>query len=416
MKLILTSIGTRGDMEPFLAIGEILNERGHQVICAFPEQFRNLAQDSKLEFASLGTKFIDMLNSEKGKAAMGGTSSGLKKIIANIKLASKSTEANKELIKEQHKIIESLKPDRILYNGKAIYPIVWGIKNKGKNILVCPMPYMHYVKGHTHVAFNSNFGDFFNKLTFSLVNFGMVMTTKISLKWLKLSGEYSRKQIKNEYLSNKAIYTVSPTLFPRQNYWRENLNVVGYHEKNKTTNWKPGKELNDFLEKHNKILFITFGSMLNPAPEEKTNTIIKILEQNKIPAIINTAPGGLVKPERFDTDLIYFISQIPYDWIFPKMYGVIHHGGSGTTHLTLKFGCASMIIPHIIDQFVWDTITSGLGVGPKGIKIGKIKIKNLEPKILDLLNDKDYKQKSEKISNQMIKEDFRDELYNAIIQ
>ncbi len=416
MKIILISIGTRGDMEPFLAIGELLKEKGHQVICAFPEQFRNLVEDSKLEFASLGAKFIDMLNSEEGKAAMGGSSSGFKKIVANIKLAGKSTEANKELIKNQHKIIESLKPDRILYNGKAMYPIIWGIKNKGKNILVCPMPYMHYVKGHTHVAFNSNFGNFFNKLTFSLVNFGMIMTIKISLKWLKLSGEYNRKQIKNEYLSNKAIYTVSPALFPRPGYWRENLKVVGYHERNKTTNWKPEKELIGFLEKHTKLLLITFGSMLNPKPEEKTKTILKILEKNRIPAIINTASGGLIKPERYDTELIYFVSQIPYDWILPKIYGVIHHGGSGTTHLALKHGCATLIIPHIIDQFVWDTITSDIGVGPKGIKIGKIKTKNLEPKILDLLNNKDYKLKSEQISNQMIKEDFREELYNTIIQ
>ncbi len=415
MKIILISIGTRGDMEPFLAIGEILKEKGHQVICAFPEQFRNLAEESKLEFASLGTKFIDMLDSEVGKAAMGGSSSGLKKFIANIKLTNKSTEINKELIKKQHEIIESIKPDRILYNGKAIYPIIWGIKNKEKNILVCPMPYMHYVKGHAHVAFNRNFGDFFNKLTFSLVNFGMVFTTKISLKWLKLSGEYSHKQIKSEYMSNKAIYTVSPALFSRPDYWRENLKVVGYHERDKTTNWKPGKELIDFLERHNKIVFITFGSMLNPKPEEKTKTILKILEKNRIPAIINMAAGGLVKPDKYNKDLIFFVTQIPYDWIFPKVYGVIHHGGSGTTHLALKYGCATMIIPHIIDQFVWDTITSDISVGPKGIKIGKIRTKNLEPKILDLLSNKDYKQKSEQISKQMIKEDFREELYNSII-
>lgn len=41
-------------------------------MCAFPEQFRNLAEDSGLAFASLGTKFIEMLDSEVGKAALGG--------------------------------------------------------------------------------------------------------------------------------------------------------------------------------------------------------------------------------------------------------------------------------------------------------------------------------------------------------
>lgn len=44
MKIVLISIGTRGDMEPFLAIGEILKEKEHRVICAFPEQFRDLAE------------------------------------------------------------------------------------------------------------------------------------------------------------------------------------------------------------------------------------------------------------------------------------------------------------------------------------------------------------------------------------
>ena len=180
--------------------------------------------------------------------------------------------------------------------------------------------------------------------------------------------------------------------------------------------WQPDKNLTDYLEKHNKILFITFGSMINTEPGKNTKIILDILERNKIPAIINTASGGLAKPDRFNFELIHFVSQIPYEWIFPKTYGVIHHGGSGTTHLALKNGCATMIIPHIIDQFVWNNIISDLGVGPKGIKIGKINTKNLEPKILDLLNNTDYKKKSEQIGNQMDKEDFKEELYNSIVE
>ncbi|MCD6440526.1 MAG: glycosyltransferase [Candidatus Marinimicrobia bacterium] len=167
MKIILISIGTRGDMEPFLSIGEILKEKGHQVICAFPEQFRNLAEDSNLEFASLGLKYIEMLDSDIGKATMGGNTSGLKKFIAYLKLARNQTEANKELTDKQYEIIESENPDRIVYNGKAVYPIIWGLNNREKTILISPLPYMHYVKGHTHIVFNSNLGPFLNKLSFS---------------------------------------------------------------------------------------------------------------------------------------------------------------------------------------------------------------------------------------------------------
>ncbi len=98
------------------------------------------------------------------------------------------------------------------------------------------------------------------------------------------------------------------------------------------------------------------------------------------------------------------------------MYGVIHHGGSGTTHLGLKYGCATMIIPHIIDQFVWNKIIYNMDAGPKGVKISKITTKNLEPKILELVNNTSFKKKAQKVASQMEKEDFREELYNAIVE
>ncbi len=84
-------------MEPFLAIGELLKEKGHQVICAFPGQFRNIAEESNLEFVTLDKKYIDLLDSDDGRAAMGGNGSGLRKLDAYIRFASHQTEANKEL-------------------------------------------------------------------------------------------------------------------------------------------------------------------------------------------------------------------------------------------------------------------------------------------------------------------------------
>ena len=416
MKIIMISIGTRGDMEPFLAIGEFLVEKGHRVICAFPEQFKDLVDESHLGFASLGTKYIDMLDSADGKAAMGGHKSGLGQFLANIRLAKSQTEANKELVQKQFEIVSGENPDRIVYNSLASYPILWGLKNRGKNILVCALPYLHYVRGHSHVAFHSNFGPFFNRLTYSLADFGIITTTMITKKWLNINHKINRKQIKSALESNKAIYTISPALFSRPDYWKKQLKVLGYQARKKTIKWQPDKDLMVFLAKHNRILFITFGSMLNPEPEAKTKIILDILECNNIPAILNTASGGLVKPDQYDLERFHFVSQIPYDWIFPKMYAVIHHGGSGTTHLALKYGCATMIIPHVIDQFVWNEIVHRLCAGPKGIKIGAMTKENLEPRILELVNHPAFKKNAENIAGQIAKENFRDEIYQTIVE
>jgi UDP:flavonoid glycosyltransferase YjiC (YdhE family) len=416
MKIILISIGTRGDIEPFLAIGEILKEKGHQVICAFPEIFRGLAEDSNIEFASLGTKFGELLESDVAKAAMGGTRTTIKKFLALIKLAINSTETNKELANKQYELIKKENPERIIYNGKAIYPIIWGLNNRGKNILISPVPYIHYVKDHTHVGFHSNFGPFLNKLTYSLADFGMITTVKITAKWLKLAKKISRKKIKNAILSNKSIYTISPVLFSRPNYWPENLKILGYHERDKTLNYTADRELEQFVQGHKKILFVTFGSMTNSDPAEKTKIILDILIKHQIPAIINLASGGLKKPQEYNSKLFYFVSEIPYDYIFPKIYAVMHHGGSGTTHMAIKYGCASMILPHIIDQYSWNNLMSKLGVGPKGMAINKMTKQKFEPKILDIINNNSYKIKAEQLASQMRKENYREQLYKTIIE
>lgn len=415
MKIILTAIGTQGDIEPFLAVGKILKEKGHQVICAFSEQFRELTESNELEFASLGSKLFDLNNSNAGKIAMGG-GKGLKKIFAFIKLAMTSTSPNKEKETKLYELIKQERPDRVLYNSKTTYPIIWEYKNSGKTTFLSPFPYLHYVKGHSLLVFGKDYGDFFNKLTFKLYDFGATTAALITKKWLHIEDYIKRTDLRSIVRSRRFIYTISPSLFPRPYYWESNIQVLGHHAVKKSTYWKPEKELSEFVEKNEKILFITFGSMINPEPERKTKIILETLERNKIAAIINTASGGLVKPDNFNSELIYFVSQIPYDWVFPKMYAVIHHGGSGTTHLALKYGCATLIIPHFIDQFIWDEIISELGLGPKGIKISRLTNKNLEPKVLELLRNKSFKERSERIGSQLGKEDYKEKLYNTIIE
>ena len=57
-----------------------------------------------------------------------------------------------------------------------------------------------------------------------------------------------------------------------------------------------------------------------------------------------------------------------------------------------------------------------IGAGPKGIRIDKITVKNLELKILELVNNSSFKKKAEKVASQMEKESFNEELYNSIVE
>jgi UDP:flavonoid glycosyltransferase YjiC (YdhE family) len=152
--------------------------------------------------------------------------------------------------------------------------------------------------------------------------------------------------------------------------------------------------------------------MSNPNPKEKTRIIVEVLKRNNISAIINTSWEGL---EKIDCpDHIYFISNVPYDWLFPRMYAVVHHGGSGTTHTALKYTCPSLVIPHAVDQFFWAKTVSTLGLGPKGISIRKLNEQNFETVLLDLLDNDHYRKNARQISEKMKSESDQDKLYKMI--
>ncbi|MCF6222137.1 MAG: glycosyltransferase [Flavobacteriaceae bacterium] len=421
MKAILFSLGSRGDIEPFLALGEILKEKKWEIVYVFPEQFRDLVGND--DFYSFTKEFIEvLLASKQSKVITSRSGSIFKRLKTLFALAIKSIKINKEVTLVQKTIIDKEQPDYIFYNHKCVYPILWEFINPNKGILVLPFPcLLHKVDNHSIIGFGGggNYGKFLNRLSYSFPNVVLSLVTYFTTK--KYHKELIGKTINplqiRERLLNKAksFYTISPTLFPQPINWKNNANVVGYFERNKIKNWETDKSLDQFIKKYDKIVFITFGSISNTNPAQKTNTIVNALSKHKIPAIINTAWGGLIKPEKYP-EHIYFVNTIPYDWIFPKMYAVIHHGGSGTTHLALKYGCASLIIPHFIDQFFWNTIIHKLKVGTMGTSIKKLNKDNFETLLLDLLSNKNYKKNAELIAGKMQKENNTERLLKLILE
>ncbi|MEF2174959.1 MAG: glycosyltransferase [Candidatus Absconditabacteria bacterium] len=416
MKILILSIGSRGDMEPFLAIAKIMKDNGHQVMCVFPAQFSQLAKDTNVDFTPLSGDFIEMMNSDEGVNIMGRKGTIFTQFRALWNLYKKSLKLQDQLVKEQKEIINSFLPDRVVHNGKCVYCYLWGIQNPGKATLISPAPgLVHPVEDFPSIGFKKNLGKRLNRITYSILNYFIVQSISSGQKQYMKQMGITKSQVKQYLLTCKMGFSVSPSLFTRPTYWPENAQVLGYHERDKQVNWQPSKELEKFLDSHEKILLLTFGSMVNSKPEQNTKLFMDILQKHKIPTLINTFAGGLVPLENYDCSLFYFVEQIPYEWIMPKVYGVIHHGGSGTTHMCLKYACVNMIIPHIVDQFLFNNIISSNKFGPKGLPINKLNYNQLEKLILDLYATKSYKSNVQNISQIMQNENFTDKLISFII-
>jgi UDP:flavonoid glycosyltransferase YjiC (YdhE family) len=416
MKILLVSIGTRWDMEPFLAIGKMLERRWHTVACAFPDQFKQLTQDAWFEFFWLWNEFLDMIQSQKGREFIGWEVWIFRRLSASRWFLRKYNQINTKQLVLQKQAIQRFIPDRVVHHCLASYPVIWWKHNPHQSILLSTTPYLiHATSEYSHIVLNKNWGSFLNRLSYPIMNYILSAPIMRSHSSLDIMQGIPRKDIEIFLRDGKTIYTVSPSIFKKPEYWPQNVSVVWFSERDKQLDWRPSAQLETFLASHDKILFVSFGSMTNAFPKQKTSHILAALQKLSIPAIINTYAWGLEKPNTYNQQLFHFVASIPYDFILPKIFASVHHGWAGTTHMSLRYGKPNLIIPHILDQFFWNTKNHSFGTWPKGMKISTLSAENFEKKVSELWNNTLYKIRAEEIWEQMQTEDFEQEICEIIL-
>jgi sterol 3beta-glucosyltransferase len=418
MKILLISLGTRGDIEPFLAQAERLSARKHEIACLFPEQFRDLVEGLGYKFFGLDKRFLDLLSSNSGKSVIAGDGGFLKKVWSYFQLIKASFKIQANLVSEQKDTIDSFQPDRVLFHIKAMYCTLAAMASPEKYILLSPIPCLvHPHQDYPQLGL-SKWKPFSKK--WNLKSYGWVnaMRYKTFNKFLKShysdfpEMDFSIEAIKNFELNQlQTIYQISPTLFPKPTYWPKTAHVTGYLDRNQSKDYTPDPQLLNWLDKYPKAILLTFGSMTNPKPGKYSEIIIGILEKHQIPAIVNLSWGGLEKINE-SSDRIYYVNQIPYDWILPKLYGMIHHGGSGTIHSGAKYGVVQLIVPHIMDQYFWNRLVEKKRLGPLGTSIHNFNQSKFEHALIDFWNNPEYKKQTFQIAHEM----KREEDYEKILQ
>jgi sterol 3beta-glucosyltransferase len=147
----------------------------------------------------------------------------------------------------------------------------------------------------------------------------------------------------------------SQHVVPRPPDWNENIHMTGYWFP-EDKQWQPSSELSDFLEAGKPPVFIGFGSMPIKDQQRTTTIILEALKQSGQRGILHAGWGGIGNQPLPDS--VFKIDYAPYDWLFPRMGMVIHHGGSGTTAFGLRSGVPSCAVPERIAH---------LEVGPRPI-------------------------------------------------
>ncbi|QRV84192.1 glycosyltransferase family 1 protein [Ceratobasidium sp. AG-Ba] len=213
------------------------------------------------------------------------------------------------------------------------------------------------------------------------------------------------------------IYNFSPAVVPKPLDWKDPIVISGYwFLDDADLDWKPSQELNDFINKaradNKPLVYIGFGSIVVPNPKAMTRSIVKAVLKSDVRAILSkgwsarmskdTGPEVELPPEVFSVD------KIPHDWLFPKIDAALHHGGAGTTGASLRAGIPTLIKPWFGDQFFWATRVTKLGAG---LRVSGLSSSELADALKRAVSDRVMKEKAAAVGEKIRSENG---VYNAI--
>lgn len=157
----------------------------------------------------------------------------------------------------------------------------------------------------------------------------------------------------------------SPAVLPPPRDWPEHLHVTGWWFLDLAGSWSPPEELAAFLAAGPPPVGIGFGSMTSRSPAATTGTVLEALRRSGQRAVLLSGWGGLEQSAL--PDQVLLVRDAPHDWLFPRLSAVVHHGGSGTTAAALRAGIPSLVVPFGFDQDLWGRRLAGLGLAPEPI-------------------------------------------------
>lgn len=150
--------------------------------------------------------------------------------------------------------------------------------------------------------------------------------------------------------------------------------------------WQPPAELCDFLAAGAAPVLISFGSILGGRdPNRMTTLLVEALQKSGQRGLIYRGWGDLGNIPLPAT--IMAIDAVPHAWLLPHLAAIVHHGGAGTTAAALRAGTPSVIVPVFGDQLFWAQRLQALGVAPPALPRRHLTSQRLATAIQQTLTD-----------------------------
>lgn len=395
MRVTIIAVGSRGDAQPYVALGMGLARAGHTVTVATHETFRDLVGDHGLQFASLAGDPRVVLGSADRWLATGRKRHMLP--------------AAGEFFRRMRRLVDALLADYwrvaqgsdvLLYS--AVAAPAWSVAERleipGVAAFLQPLHRTRYFPA-IGVPGSIRLGGEFNEQTHAVAH---------QLAWQPVRGQINRWRRETLGLpplargasmlrATATLYGFSPLVVPVPPDWDATIHATGYWVLNRQPGWHPPRSLDAFLAAGPPPVSIGFGSMTPRQAGRLTAIALDALDRSHQRGVLLGGWGDLGAGALPPT--VTSVREIPHEWLFPQMRAVVHHGGAGTTGAALRSGVPSVVVPLSFDQPYWASRVAALGAGPRAISRRRLTADGLAEAIIHTVSDEAMRDRAARLGS-----------------
>ncbi|KEQ73315.1 UDP-Glycosyltransferase/glycogen phosphorylase, partial [Aureobasidium namibiae CBS 147.97] len=372
LRITCLTIGSRGDVQPYIALCKGLLAEGHRPKIASHAEFGDWVRSHGIDFAPVEGNPAELmaLCVDHGMFTPSFLYETNQKFWPFVKGLLKTAWA---ACQDSDLLIESPSAMAGIHIAEAL-----GIPY----FRAFTMPWTR-TRAYPH-AFgmqNSRMGGAYNYMTYVIFeNIFWKATSSTINRWRK--EDLGLKATSMEKMQQDKVpffYNFSPSVVVPPLDFGEWIRVTGYWFLDEADNFTPQKELLDFIKKARtdkaKLVYIGFGSVVVPDPKKLTLDIIAAVKKADVRCILSK--GWSDRMDKKDAkalevplpDFMFQIASAPHDWLFRQVDAAVHHGGAGTTGASLRAGIPTIIKPFFGDQFFFGSKVQDLGVGQKVLTV-----------------------------------------------